>query len=169
MFTLAEQPAEPYWIDLPWGVRVQVRPLNQVISTAAGAHASRRLAELVAGQAELLALGVAGNDGPDLTDPDIRDGVMRELFTIGLARHGIIAWEGVGNADGTAPLDCTPETREAFARSALAGAFLDRYDAPLRQVRAEGNASAPGPNGNSDPGADTAASAPPSAPSAQVH
>ena len=35
--------AEPYWLDLPRGVRVQIKPVTTAVMAAAQATASRRL------------------------------------------------------------------------------------------------------------------------------
>jgi hypothetical protein len=43
MLTL-DLPTAPYWIDLPRGVRVEVKPVTTAIMAAAQAAAQRRLA-----------------------------------------------------------------------------------------------------------------------------
>jgi hypothetical protein len=42
MLTL-DLPVEPYWLDLPRGVRVEIRPVTTAVMAAAQAEASRRL------------------------------------------------------------------------------------------------------------------------------
>jgi hypothetical protein len=39
-------PKEPYWLDLPAGVRLQVRPLTTAVMAAAQARAQQAVAEL---------------------------------------------------------------------------------------------------------------------------
>ena len=45
MLTL-DLPAEPYWLDLPRGVRVEIRPVTTAVMAAAQAAAARRLAAI---------------------------------------------------------------------------------------------------------------------------
>lgn len=158
---------EPYWLDLPQSVRVQVRPLTAAVMGAAQSYAERIIRERILQQAEILGFG-APIDGPDYRDTDVRAGAVSEELAVGLARFGIIAWEGVGDEAGT-PLPLSDAARAAFGRSELSGEFLKAYSAPLRQVDAEGNASAPVPNGSSVLGATTADVAPTPAPTALVH
>ena len=60
MLTL-DLPIEPYWLDLPRGVRVEIRPVTTAVMAAAQAAAARRLA----------AIRIAD---PDL-DPDMARGL----------------------------------------------------------------------------------------------
>lgn len=166
MFTL-DLPTEPRWLDLPHGVRVLVRPLDAAVQAAAQAYAERICREMLVAQSDAMAAGAA-LEGFDLSDTDMRTGTIAQLLAIGLARFGIIAWDGVGDENGN-PLEMTQASLEAFGRSPLSADFVRAYDAPRRRQVAEGNASAPGPNGPSDQGATTVPVARPSAPPAQVH
>ena len=60
MLTL-DLPVEPYWLDLPRGVRVEIRPATTAVMAAAQAAAARRLT----------AIRIAD---PDL-DPDMSRGL----------------------------------------------------------------------------------------------
>ena len=52
MLTL-DLPTEPYWLDLPRGVRVEIRPVTTSVMAAAQAAAARRLeAEMAQAQKE---------------------------------------------------------------------------------------------------------------------
>jgi hypothetical protein len=73
MLTL-DLPAEPYWIDLPRGVRVEIRPVTTAVMAAAQAAAARRLA----------AIRIAD---PDL-DPDMARGLSFAFLVKALARGG---------------------------------------------------------------------------------
>jgi len=88
MLTL-DLPAEPYWLDLPRGVRVEIRPVTTAVMAAARAAAARRLAD------------------PDL-DPDMARGLSFAFLVKTLARHAVTAWEGVGDSAGR-PLPLSPE------------------------------------------------------------
>lgn len=77
-----------------------------------------------------------------------------------LAQHGIIGWDGVEDHNGQ-PLPWKPDFAEMLANHPVMGpAFLRAYEEPVAQVTAEGNVSAPSPNGNSVGAETTAAAAP---------
>jgi hypothetical protein len=118
---------EPFWLDLLPGVRVQFRPI-----TVAAILVARQVA------ADVLKAG-----GEDAT-------TMAGLaFTRSLARAGILAWEGVGNADGE-PVGPSPETIDAFLDLwPVFDAVDPLYVAPALVGLDEKNASSPLPNGTS--------------------
>jgi len=124
MLTL-DLPAEPYWLDLSRGVRVEIRPVTTAVMAAAQAAASRRL-------------GVVRATNPDL-DPDMAKGLAFAFLIKALARHAVTGWEGVGDTTGK-PLDLTPEHVERLMDlDDVAAAFWDRATAPAVAVAAEGN------------------------------
>jgi hypothetical protein len=119
-------PVEPYWIDLPRGVRVEIRPVTTAVMAAAQAAASRRLGTVKAAT-------------PDL-DPDMARGLAFAFLVKALARHAVTAWEGVGDAWGV-PLPLSPEAVERLMDfDDIAAAFWDRATAPVAAVVMEGNA-----------------------------
>jgi hypothetical protein len=146
------------WLDLPHGVRVEVRPLTTAVTEAALAEAQKRsAAEAVEAETASAAgqpldpLGLNGGNAAWLT------GQRLQWYVEALARYGIVAWEGLADADG-APLAVTPAAIEAFAAHPdLAKAFLTEYGASLHRLAAEGNASAPTSGGEP---AEAGASAP---------
>lgn len=158
---------EPRWLELSHGVRLFVRPLTAAVLASAQSYAQRVIRDAVIAHGEAVSLG-AQPQGPDYADPDVRNGRIAEELAVGLARFGIIDWEGVGDETG-ALLPITDAALAAFGRSELSAAFVAAYDAPLREAATEGNASAPTPNGSSAPGAATALDAPTGASSALVH
>jgi hypothetical protein len=124
MLTL-DLPAEPYWLDLPRRVRVEIRPVTTAVMAAAQAAAARRLA----------AIRIAD---PDL-DPDMSRGLSFAFLVKALARHAVTAWEGIGDAAGK-PLPLSPEAVERLMDlDDIAAAFWDRATAPIAAVAAEGN------------------------------
>jgi hypothetical protein len=124
MLTL-DLPTTPYWIDLPRGVRVEVKPVTTAIMAAAQAAAARRLSALREAEPEL--------------DPDLAKGLAFALLCKGLARHSIVAWEGIGDAKGD-PLPLTPEAAERLMDlDDMASSFWDAISRPLASVAAEGN------------------------------
>ena len=76
----------------------------------------------------------------------------------------IIAWEGVTDEADQA-LTLTPDALDAFAAHPLAGpVFARAYDAMVKPLLAQGNASANSLSGDTAVGIDTAPDAPPVAP-----
>jgi hypothetical protein len=125
MLTL-DLPVEPYWLDLPRGVRVELRPVTTAVMAAAQAAAARRLAAIRLGD-------------PDL-DPDMARGLSFAFLVKALARHAVTGWEGVGDAAGQ-PLPLLPEAVERLMDlDDIAAAFWDQATRPIAAVAAEGNA-----------------------------
>jgi hypothetical protein len=119
-------PTEPYWVDLPRGVRVEIRPVTTAVMAAAQAAAQRRLAALREADTEM--------------DPDFARGLAFALLVKALARHAVTAWEGVGDAAGK-PLPLSPEAVERLMDlDEMASVFWERALLPIRTVAAEGNA-----------------------------
>lgn len=124
MLTL-DLPTGPHWLDLPRGVRVEIRPVTTVLMAAAQAASARRLGAVRAADAEL--------------DPDLARGLAFAFLVKALARHAVIAWEGIGDTEGK-ELPLSPETIERLMDlDDIAAAFWDRATAPATAVAAEGN------------------------------
>ena len=81
---------EPFWLDIVPGVRAQFRPISVA-------------AILLARTAAADVLRAGGEDAM------VKAGVA---FTSSLAHSGVVAWEGVGDADGN-PVEPTKETIDA--------------------------------------------------------
>ena len=143
MFSIAP-PEEPRWIDLPHGVRAEVRPADGLVRAAAEAAVLREVREQEEQRAERLELGADCADLLDLADPDLRRTYLGLGIAAKLARYAILRWEGVAQ-----PL--TPELAEAMMvrHPEMGLAFLDALLAPAQKVAEEGNASAPAPSGSS--------------------
>jgi hypothetical protein len=119
--------SEPEWLDLGHGVRVRVLPCTSgVMAAARGTPAVEALVAAGASEAELaLALAKA------------------------MAGIAILAWEGVGDADGK-PVPVTPEAASALIDVwPLFEAFQARYVAKGLLLNQEKNASALSPSGTS--------------------
>lgn len=120
-------PVEPYWSDLPHGVRLHIRPVTTAI-VAAAQHRAARLGREAAEEA-----------GGEL-DPDMSRGLAFMLMAKALARFAVQGWEGVIGPDGTA-LPLTPEAVERLMDiESMAAAFWDAAIKPIQLVTAEGNA-----------------------------
>lgn len=117
---------EPRWVDLPYGVRLKLRPASTAIVSAAQARATRLAAE------------AAAEFGPP-DDEDLRRGFAFMLLVQTLARPLVLEWEGVGDAEGR-PLPLSAAAVERLMEhDEIAAAFWEASMRPLRAVDAEGN------------------------------
>ncbi len=136
-------PAEPFWMELDCGVRLKVRPPSQTLVEVALMEARRRLTADREAEAGLAA--VAGDGVP-------ADRLFALYFFICLGQAAIIAWEGIGPAEGDAPLPVTPvNIGLLMAHAEIGPEFSDKYQADLRRLREEAGKSAPAPNGTTAP------------------
>ena len=145
-------PKDPYWIDLPHGVRLYVRPLTMAVYESARSKGARLARDILRDHAEIALAGGTVEGLPDLKDEDARAGLSQFLFAQALAVAAIIRWEGVLSEDGE-PM----ETSEAAAADLMryhdiAEEFLVKYTRSHAEAVAEGNASRPSPNGTSAAG-----------------
>lgn len=124
MFTL-DIPTDPYWINLPRGVRVQIKPVTTAIMAAAQSASARRLGAVRAATTDL--------------DPDLARGLAFAFLVKALACHAVLAWEGIGDQEGNA----LPLSQEALDRlmdlDDIAAAFWDSATALVAKVSIEGN------------------------------
>ena len=114
----------PRWHDLAPGVRLQLRPLTT-------------------------ALMVASRSDPEVeTLPEMASDEERALvFARALARRAVLAWEGVGDADGNA-IEPSPDAIDALLDVwPIFEAFQLSYVSKGLLLEQEKNASAPSPNG----------------------
>jgi hypothetical protein len=119
-------PIEPYWADLPQGVRVKIKPVTTALVSAAQHRAARQGRE---------AAEAAGG----VLDPDMSRGLAFMLMVQALARFAVTEWDGVAGADG-APLPVSPEALDRLMEiESMAGAFWDAAIRPIQMVSAEGN------------------------------
>jgi len=110
MLTL-DLPVEPYWLDLPRGVRVKIRPFTTAEMAAAQAASARYLGALRATETDL---------GPDMVR-----GLAFAFLVKALARHAFTALEGVGDTAGK-HLPLSPEAVERLMdMNEMAAAFWD--------------------------------------------
>jgi hypothetical protein len=125
------QRSEPYELELPYGLRVTVRPLTTAGMAAAQA-AARRAVEAIEGQArERTEAGLALDGLPDLSAEGRRDGFYQTQLIRELAVRHITSWAGVELEGGPAPP--TPENVAAVMNLYPVGErFLQEFT--LRQV-----------------------------------
>ena len=123
---ILDLPTTPYWLALPRGVRVEIKPVTTAVMAAAQAAAARNLGAMRATE-------------PDL-DPDMARGLAFAYLVKALARHAILAWEGIGDTSGK-PLPLSPAAVERLMDlDDIAAAFWDRATSPVVAVATEGNA-----------------------------
>jgi hypothetical protein len=125
------QPTEPYKLDLPYGLRVTVRPLTTAGMAAAQA-AARRAVEAIERQArERTEAGLALDGLPDLSAEGERDGFYQAQLIRELAIRHIANWVGVELNGG--PALPTPENVAAVMELYPVGErFFQEFT--LRQV-----------------------------------
>lgn len=112
------------WVDLPHGVRVQVRPVTSAIVAAAQTAARRKLAAL---------------PEAERADGDWAAGYAFAVTVAEIGRMSIVAWEGVQDEDG-APAPLSAETiATLFQQDDIAMAFWVAATATVHEVVAEGN------------------------------
>lgn len=129
------------WLDMPDGVRIEVRPYTSVIEAQAEAWAARHLSSLADGAdtAELLGLF----SGDDAVNPDDLTKLLRDA---GVAIHAISQWEGV-TRDGDPVAPDAQSVWQWMVDPINRASFLGVYDTVYREARREGNASGLSPNG----------------------
>jgi hypothetical protein len=118
--------SEPRWLDLGHGVRLRVAPLTTAL--------------MVAARADLAVAALPGTATPE---------ALALAMAKALARHAVLDWEGVGDAEGR-PLPLSPEGIDALLDVwPVFEAFQTGYVAKGLVLEQEKNASAPSPSGAS--------------------
>ena len=145
-------PKEAYWIECGSGVRVKVRPLTSPLFYQARAFMEHRLREV--GEASLKELKQA----PSLENGVKRQALAEQYLTCGLARAGIINWEGILEADSDSPAPLTPEkVDEVFENFwSIAEVFRQQYTGLWEMLEQEKNGSGLVSTGTSETGRSTA-------------
>lgn len=147
-------PKEPYWIDLAAGVRVKVRPCTSAVFYQARAFMNQKLQKLGDTYRSAKDTGMDTTDLPNLEDSTIRESIAEHYLIIGLARAGIIHWEGILEADCDEPAPVTdPKIDELFgAYWVIAETFRQQYTGLKELLEAEKNVCGPVSNGTSQAG-----------------
>jgi hypothetical protein len=97
------QPTEPYDLDLPYGLKVTVKPLTTA-GMAAAQVAARRAVETIERQInERKEAGLPTDGLPDLSDDGDRDGFYQSQLIRELAVRHITDWAGIELEGGPAP------------------------------------------------------------------
>ncbi|MFC6686837.1 hypothetical protein [Jhaorihella thermophila] len=129
---------EPRWHELAPSVRVQLRPLTTALMVA-----------------------TRSDPAVEAVPEEASDEERALAFAKALARRAVLAWEGVGDADGN-PIDPSPEAIDALLDIwPIFEAFQLSYVSKGLLLEQEKNASAPLPTGPSVGVSDTARPASP--------
>ena len=116
----------PRWHDLAPGVRVQLRPLTTALMVATRSDPS-----------------------VEAVPEEASDEERAVAFAKTLARRAVLAWEGIGDADGNA-IEPSPEAIDALLDIwPMFEAFQLTYVSKGLLLEQEKNVSAPAPNGPS--------------------
>lgn len=93
--------SKPCAVTLAKGVVVQARTATSVDVIAAESEATRIMLAAMEGRAltELMGFGFA-MEGPDLSDPKVRESWTRFTVEVLLAEQVISGWEGIGKDSG---------------------------------------------------------------------
>jgi len=123
----------PHWHDLATGVRVQLRPLTTALMVA-----------------------TRSDPAVEAVPEDASDEERAVAFAKALARRAVLAWEGIGDADGNA-IEPNPEAIDALLDIwPIFEAFQLTYVSKGLLLEQEKNVSTPLPNGPSAGATDTA-------------
>ena len=155
-------PKEPYWIDVGLDIRMKVRPCTSAVFYQARAFMNQTLQKLGDTYRTEQEMGLQSSELPDLEDRNIREAMAEQYLTIGLARAGILEWEGIveADSDGLAPVT-EQKIEELFgAYWVIAETFRQQYTGMRELLEAEKNARGPVSGGTSETGPDTAATVP---------
>lgn len=116
-------PTAPFWVECAHGVRLLVKPCTYALNQAAVARVARRLREMDATE-----------------DPDLWAGRAQAESLVALGEVLIEAWDGVGDAEGTAAAPVTADNIRALLSLPEMGiAFNQAISQPLARLAAEGN------------------------------
>jgi hypothetical protein len=137
------QPTEPYELELPYGLKVTVRPLTTAGMAAAQAAARRAIDAIERQARERTEAGLALDGLPDLSTEGERDGFYQTQLIRELALRHITRWTGVELEGESAPP--TPENVAAVMEFYPVGErFFQEFT--LRQVLLNAAKNACGPS-----------------------
>ena len=151
-------PTKPYWLDLPHGVKLYVKPCTVLITETARSAAVRVISDIRDGAEAVRDVGLLEKLGVDFTNPDQMDAVGRVTYAVAIARAAIMAWvDVVLEQDSEEPAPVNAGTvQELMLIPSMADVFLDKYTRPIEQLVTEGNGSRPEQNGSSAAAPNTA-------------
>lgn len=132
-------PTEPQWLDLPYGVRVRVRPLSSVLMETARQIVAAEMRELRASITRLRDAGVEMIDPPNLEDATVSHAEALVRLAKALARVAIIEWDGVLSAEGAIEALSPAALNRLMDVPSVCSSFFERYTSTLDELEAEKN------------------------------
>lgn len=146
-------PSEPYWLDLPFGVRVLVRPCVTTIYQEAVQLAAEHFRKTRDAKVTLEEIGAEVIKMPNIMTEAGRAAYNNYCFVRFLARSAIIAWEGVNDEHEDKPAAVTDEAVDKLMEfHAVAEQFAIKYAGSQTARISEGNLSGPSAGGISAKG-----------------
>lgn len=119
---------EPYWIDLPFDVRVKVNPCTTASYFSARSESFNKWGKI---------LDEPGKE----TNEHEKAGLFEEIFIKALARNAIIEWEGVLNNDNDKKAPINDQTvSDLMEFWDIAQSFGKQYTENTESIKLEGNA-----------------------------
>lgn len=151
---------ESYWLDLPAGVRVKVRPLSTAVMIAAQTSVIKQIVDWRKEREARIEANGDASDLPDVDNDEIRHGLTESLLCKAMARASIIEWEGVmlPDKDDPAPVNNTG-INDLMDIWFISQEFFKQYTASLSLLEVEGNGSGLVAAGTSAAGQNTAKAA----------
>lgn len=137
---------EPYWIDLPAGVRLYIRPLSTAIMSSSQNSAIKEIGTLRAREKDHSTNDHLERDDAPLSieNEETRLGLSESLLIKALARSAIIKWEGVLEADGNNIAHVVDKNiNDLMDIWFIAQDFWKQYTGSLSMLEYEGNTSEP--------------------------
>ncbi len=134
-------PTEPQWLELPYGVRVRVRPLSSVLMETARQIVAAEMRELRSSMTRLREAGVEMVDAPNLEDANVSHAEALVRLAKALARVSILEWTGVLSEDGSVEVIVAPASiNRLMDVPSVCSSFFERYTSTLDVLEAEKNA-----------------------------
>ncbi|QQG36822.1 MAG: hypothetical protein HYS17_03360 [Micavibrio aeruginosavorus] len=106
-------PSGPYTIEVVEGVTFTVTPLTTLDYSVAHMAARRRIEEIEKSLADVEAAGFLPENTANLSNPDEREGLYRELLIKEMAVRHITGWQGVVDNATDEDVPVTPENVRA--------------------------------------------------------
>jgi hypothetical protein len=166
------QRTEPYELELPYGLKVTVKPLTTAGMTAAQAAAKRAVEAIERQARERTEAGFALDGLPDLSAEGERDGLYQAQLIRELAIRHVASWTGIELEGGPAPptpeniaavMELYPVGERFFQEFTLRQVLLNAAKNGLGLSAAGTSSQAEGPN-TAEPAATTASPAPEASP-----
>ncbi len=144
-------PKKAYWSECGSGVRVKVRPLTSPIFYQGRAFMEYRLRAI--GEESLK----DDTPSPSIESKVKRQALAEQYLTCGLARAGILEWEGILEANSDVPAPLLPEKIDELFENfwSVAEVFRQQYTGLWEMLEQEKNGSGLVSTGTSETGRST--------------